>query len=953
MKKGYKLDFQKIRRKTQIKDFISFELYLKNIFSDIAKPEWKEKEQKGINKLSFIEYMNIPFIVGEKLFKALDKSKKGFLTKNEFVNGIISLYVGDLEETQKMIFSILDFDSDGIIIPQDSRLLISFIKNLSGAPSTVIKQKLQKRNTISDEENLNEINELINNFFNNKPQMSFEEYKYNIENVNSDVFFVFIYFLYDTKPFSESAIKILKLQNSISNNMTSSFSSSMNSSSEDCIADSSKFQVKSPSKVFKRFISDLVDVDVDEIERECGREENIQEYSTLPNKKLIEIEIPEFNSKLKITEKKSEKDFPSKANTSERINNILFDSSKRNINANNPDFESKNKIKSSNILNCTDSSEKNSSIFNFNNTTTNKSILSSNKDLKKVFLVEKSEKEINFNNNSQSTYDHNSNIFIDGPVSINDSSNLRVINDTNKKKFNITINNNMNIESIALNKFTVGNKKEFKNEENFGIKESDILNTRNSSCFLISDDYQNKSNIRVNNINESNNNPNLFDNINNLNLSKQDSGSFFKSSKLNSSNNLGFESLRNTNTNMQSADDFINPSDIIYEGYIFKSRSNLKLKKYYLILIGMDLFYFSNSKKTKLKGMHNLSGSYAYEEGDLIKVHEAPKSNGTKEKTSGSSETQQSNVVKYYPFKLCFKKKTRFYFCSIEEDCKKWVKFIRSVTKFREVNDLFSFGESLGKGKFGNVTIGINKSNKTQVAIKTINKVNLKGIETEMVKTEIEIMRFCRHRNIVHLLDNFEDLENIYIIIEYLSGGNLNTFLSQQKTILEEQKIKEIIYQIGSGVKYLHHFGILHRDLKPENLMMSEKNHKIAIVKIVDFGLSKILGVTEKSNDTYGTLSYAAPEVITNNDYNNTVDIWSMGVILFFLICGYLPFNDKNNNIKKIARDITKARVKFDDDIWENFSPYALELTKKCLEKELNNRINIKEFLEHDWFKEN
>jgi serine/threonine protein kinase len=222
-----------------------------------------------------------------------------------------------------------------------------------------------------------------------------------------------------------------------------------------------------------------------------------------------------------------------------------------------------------------------------------------------------------------------------------------------------------------------------------------------------------------------------------------------------------------------------------------------------------------------------------------------------------------------------------------------------------------------------------------------------------MVKTEIEIMHFCRHQNIAKLIDNFEDLENIYIVLEFLSGGNLNYFLSLQQTILPEKKIKEIIYQIGTGIEYLHHFGILHRDLKPENLMMSEKNHEVAIVKIVDFGLSKILGIQEKSNDSYGTLSYAAPEVIQKYNYNNTIDIWSMGIILFFLVCGYLPFNDKNNNVSKIANDITKATLKFDDSIWNSFSPYAKDLNNKCLEKDLNKRINIRQFLDHNWFKEN
>lgn len=926
MKKVYKLDFQKIRRKTQVKDFISFELYLKNIFSDIAKREWKETEQKGIDKLSFIEYMNIPFIVGEKLFNAFDKNKKGFLTKNEFVNGIISLYVGDLEETQKMIFSILDFDSDGIIIPEDSRLLISFIKNISEPPSTIIKQKLLRRNTITDEENLDELNELINNFFNFKSQMTFEEYKYNIENINSDVFFVFIYFLYDNKPFSDSAIKILKLFGSTGNNLTSSFSSSvMNSSSEDCTVDSSKFRVKSPSNTFKNFIYDLIDVDIEEIERECIDNndlninddnynddfgENIEEDFNLLNEQLIEIKIPQLNYKIDIKEKKSDKDYPSQPNFSGISLN-----DKLNIN-NFENFNSKIKI---------------NKFSEFNNKIT-KSTFSDDKDIKKEFMEEKSEKNLTTKalNNLKIT----DNVSINNNISINcpKSMNVQITSDINKeiekKKFDKTIDKNLN-ENNNSYKFVVGNLKELKDEDqkDKNIKKSDIVVSTSSSTIKI--------NSKINN-----NNSNLLDNFND-NISNKSATNASK--QINSSNILDFDTSKRTNKGGPTANEFINQSDVLYEGFIFKSRSNNKLKRYYLVLIGMDLFYFSNSKRTKLKGMHNLSGTHVFEEGELIKVREESKSKKT-------NNNNQNKIINYYPFKLYFKKKSRMYYCPNEEESKNWIKFIRNVTKFRDINDYYTFEESLGKGKFGNVKLGIDKSNKNQVAIKTINKANLKGIETEMVKTETEIMRFCRHKNIVRLIDNFEDLNNIYIVLEFLSGGNLNNFLSEQQTILPEKKIKEIIYQIGTGINYLHHFGILHRDLKPENLMMSNKNHQISIVKIVDFGLSKILGVTEKSNDAYGTLSYAAPEVIQKNNYSTTVDIWSMGVILFFLVCGYLPFNDKNNDVSKIAKDITKANVKFDDSIWEDFSPYARELTMKCLERDLNKRINIKDFLEHQWF---
>lgn len=333
MKKAYKLDFQKIRRKTQIKDFMCFELYLKNIFNDLAKREFNEKEQKGIDKISFIDYMNIPFIVGEKLFTSFDKTKKGFLTQSEFVNGIINLYVGDLEDTQRMVFNMLDFDSDGIIIPEDSRLLISFIKNVN-MPQNFLKQKFKERNNLTDEENLAELNEMINNFFNKKSQMNFDEYKYNIENMNSDVFFVFIYFLYNNKPFNDSSIKVLRLVNKPSN-LTSSFSSSVvNTSSEDCTEGGAKQKVKSPSSALKSFIYDLVDIDLDEIEKECAEGDETEEtgeYTNLLNEELIEIKIPQLNKKLDLGDLKDEKDIPSPSNKVTSYNRKIVSYSQEDV----------------------------------------------------------------------------------------------------------------------------------------------------------------------------------------------------------------------------------------------------------------------------------------------------------------------------------------------------------------------------------------------------------------------------------------------------------------------------------------------------------------------------------------------------------------------------------------------------------------------------------------------
>lgn len=236
-------------------------------------------------------------------------------------------------------------------------------------------------------------------------------------------------------------------------------------------------------------------------------------------------------------------------------------------------------------------------------------------------------------------------------------------------------------------------------------------------------------------------------------------------------------------------------------------------------------------------------------------------------------------------------------------------------------------------------------------AIKIIDKTNFKNFEMELVKSEIEVMKFCRFKNIVKILENFEDHENIYIILEYLSGGNLNGYLSSQKSLLSEKAIQKLILQLASGIRYLHHYGIIHRDLKPDNIMMSDKSDS-PVLKIVDFGLSKVLGINEKSNESYGTLAFAAPELILRKNYDKTIDIWSLGVIVYFLICGNYPFNNKDNDMNKIAMDIIKGEIKFIGNIWKSMNSLAKDLVLKCLERNVQKRININNFFGHKWFQE-
>ncbi len=209
-------------------------------------------------------------------------------------------------------------------------------------------------------------------------------------------------------------------------------------------------------------------------------------------------------------------------------------------------------------------------------------------------------------------------------------------------------------------------------------------------------------------------------------------------------------------------------------------------------------------------------------------------------------------------------------------------------------------------------------------------------------------MKLCHHPNIVKLLDHFENSEYIYIVMEYISGGTLNQYIKNHYFYISESEAANIISQIGNGLKYLHNYGIVHRDLKTDNIMLT-KNNENGIIKIMDFGLSKIVGPKEGLIDGYGTLNYCAPEVLMREPYNKQIDIWSLGIILYYMLVGHFPFQGNNEDI--IAKNIVYQPLKFDEQEWENKSRNVINLIEKSLEKKPSKRINIDDFLKHPWLK--
>ena len=265
--------------------------------------------------------------------------------------------------------------------------------------------------------------------------------------------------------------------------------------------------------------------------------------------------------------------------------------------------------------------------------------------------------------------------------------------------------------------------------------------------------------------------------------------------------------------------------------------------------------------------------------------------------------------------------------------------------KREPITRLYNIQSDIGQGSYGKVKRVRHKRICEYRAMKIISK------QSESAVNEIEILRRISHPNIMNIYEIFEDKTKYYIITEMLDGGELFEFITNQGSFLEKDA-SGLMKQILQGVNYLHSNNIIHRDLKPENIMLVAKpsSYKRPSLKIIDFGTAISFVAGARINKFIGTNYYIAPEVIAEN-YNEKCDIWSCGVILYILLCGYPPFNGSSN--VDIFHNIQYSEPMFTAEEWKDVSPSAIDLIKKMLDKNPFKRYNAEQCLSHKWFKDN
>ncbi|KAK9775730.1 putative Calcium/calmodulin-dependent protein kinase [Seiridium cardinale] len=257
----------------------------------------------------------------------------------------------------------------------------------------------------------------------------------------------------------------------------------------------------------------------------------------------------------------------------------------------------------------------------------------------------------------------------------------------------------------------------------------------------------------------------------------------------------------------------------------------------------------------------------------------------------------------------------------------------------------YRFGRTLGAGTYGIVREADGPTGK--VAIKIILKKNVKGNE-RMVWDELDMLQRLKHPHIVRFVDWFESRDKYYIVTELATGGELFDRICEQGKFTEKDA-SQTIKQVLTAVDYLHRNNVVHRDLKPENLLYLSKKPDSDLV-LADFGIAKMLDTKDEVLTTMaGSFGYAAPEVMLKKGHGKPVDMWSMGVITYTLLCGYSPF--RSENLQDLIDECSNAQVVFHERYWKDVSDDAKEFILRLLQPNAENRSTSQQALNHSWLK--
>jgi len=271
----------------------------------------------------------------------------------------------------------------------------------------------------------------------------------------------------------------------------------------------------------------------------------------------------------------------------------------------------------------------------------------------------------------------------------------------------------------------------------------------------------------------------------------------------------------------------------------------------------------------------------------------------------------------------------------------------RNATDVEQIYQIFR-EDVLGSGQFGTVYGARHRTKQREVAIKVVDKTRFPNKESTQLIHEVQILSGLDHPGIVKLYNMFENPQQIFVVMEKLHGDMLEMILSSEQGRLDERITKFLITQILDALRYLHFKNIVHCDLKPENVLTANTDSALPQVKLCDFGFARIIGEKSFRRSVVGTPAYLAPEVLSNQGYNRTLDMWSVGVIIYVSLSGTFPFNEDED----ILDQIQNAEFMFPDNAWKSISNDAIDLIKHLLQVKRRRRLTVERALLHNYFKD-
>ena len=851
-----------------------------------------EKENLNLSLNNFLEYMDIQEFIGERIFKFLNRSKKNNkLTKDDFCEGLNNIYYGNIKALINFTFNLADFNEDGKIYDADMELILKYIPCAS---------------EFSQKNYLKQINKIVSKFFEdlNLTINSSEKNQLNLTTYQTCI--------------EEYTIKIEK--NLKNNEINSEF-----------LFD---YEYNAPFFYFISIVSYLFK----------NLPFNPKTVEFFQNQKKIQkiklgighnpglLSLRNHNQKLLTTERKKN---IYKNMTNSKINSTFRSTATIGTNrfSYNPNDKMVNealpKIGRTNLFNIKKSS---SQVF-LKKENLNKAILSitlnknknkrnsSNNNNKHEFIIARKKENQNkdikdisaiFPQQEKNLIEHNFIKRYNSKKQTHKSNNNESLSISTTKNSSLLLNQSQNIRKIFLTPdlfLNKSNSNEMKEKFiNLRQKLPSLSLSQKRSPLIGIAHYQKIKDELKDDIEE-------FDEFKLCELSENDGSS-------NTNSLIGRDSNKSENIFQ------------LNETYIYKYDENdfhlNILNKYYALIKDKEIIFFYNESKSEFYDLWYINKSYI---------------------TTGKETLGKIN---YYTINITFENNQvkKLYFLS-ESLCQGFSLSIKNSIKDYNFYDFYDIMNDLGEGHFGKVCKCKNKKSNDYFAVKIINKPKLNSVDLELIRQEKNFLKLIKHENIISLKDFFEDKQYIYFITDFYEGGDLLSYLEEKqknKEKISEKNCARIIRKIAQGIQYLNCFGIIHRDIKPENIMFA-RDSNIKTLKIIDLGVCKTLSYGQKTNEPIGTNGYISPEIYLHKEYSYSIDVWSLGVILYLLITGgILPFDDINMDCKVIAKKVIYLQQDYPEEFFGDKSKKLVNLLDKMLEKDENKRIDINNLLKDSWF---